>query len=42
MAKERYKVTTQGLNYRNEPSIRGEIIEALSKGDVVDIVSISG
>jgi len=42
MAEEKYQVTTEGLNIREEPSIHGKVIEVLSKGDEVELISISG
>ncbi len=42
MANEKYEVTAEGLNVREEPSIHGKIIEVLSKGDEVELISISG
>ena len=42
MAKERYEVTAEGLNVRDEPSIHGKIIKVLSKGDDVGFISASG
>lgn len=42
MAEEKYEVTAEGLNIREEPSIHGEVIEVLRKGAEVELISISG
>lgn len=42
MARVKYEVTAEGLNVRDEPSIHGNIIEVLSKGDEVEFIDISG
>ncbi len=42
MANGKYEVTAAGLNVRDEPSIHGDVIEVLTKGDEVELISISG
>lgn len=42
MPGERYEVTAEGLNVREEPSIHGKIVGVLTKGDEVELISISG
>lgn len=38
----RYKVTAYHLNVRREPRLTGEIVGALDKNDVVELLSVSG
>ncbi len=42
MPKELYEVTAEGLNVREEPSIHGKIIRVLTKGNQVELISVSG
>jgi len=42
MATNIYRVVVEALNLRDEPSIRGNIIEILKKDEIIELISISG
>ncbi|MBI4747738.1 MAG: TIGR02594 family protein [Acidobacteria bacterium] len=42
MSTNQYKVVAEVLNFRDEPSIHGNIIGFLRKGDIVEFISMSG